>query len=416
MKTKVIAGFSRLANSAVVLSLILGPVNGRTSSLATQAWGLNGSFGLGVSGARNLMLTSCENSEVVIAVIDTGIDMAHPALAKSLWVNNAEKNGKPGVDDDRNGFVDDVHGWDFVKKSGALTDGHGHGTHISGIISAQGSSPEEDFSGTCPGAKIMSLRYYDPNARGDENLINTVRAIDYAVKMNVDIINYSGGGNSFSSKEFEALKGAQGAGVLVVAAAGNETNQTDEKPYYPANYDLKNIISVAAINESGFKLSRSNYGVRTVHLAAPGQSILSTLPGGSYGFLSGTSQATAFVTGIAAIILTEAKNYLAPKTKVEKVRLVREWIQEGTESVATLKNMVSTGGRASALKTIQLVQTRIGTAPKKDANTKNIQASNPVKEVRKDPRPASLADSNELVTFSVRSLDTKKKNKRKRNL
>ena len=186
--------------------------------------------------------------------------------------------------------------------------------HIAGIIGAKAGSAS-GYNGICPGVKIMPLRYYNANASGLENLKNTVRAIEFAVKHGANIINYSGGGAEFSQAEMMALKGAQDKGILVVAAAGNERSNADVNLYFPAAYDLTNLISVTAVNQMGQVLPSSNWGVHKVQIAAPGNSILSTLPGGSYGFMTGTSQATAFVSGIAALMLSMNKNLSVPQLK-----------------------------------------------------------------------------------------------------
>ncbi|MCH2535751.1 MAG: S8 family serine peptidase, partial [Bdellovibrionales bacterium] len=156
---------------------------------------------------------------------------------------------------------------------------------------------------------LMILKYYDPTSQGNNNLKNTIKAIEYAVKMNAHIINYSGGGLEPSAQELAAIKKARDKGVLFVAAAGNESSNSDQQKYYPADYDLDNIISVTAIDKNSNVLSSSNYGVNTVDVAAPGNDIYSTLPGGQYGVMTGTSQATAFVTGVGALLMGHNKEF-----------------------------------------------------------------------------------------------------------
>ena len=254
---------------------------------------------------------------VVVAIIDTGVDVRHPDLQNNLWVNRGEigtdskgrNKATNGVDDDGNGYVDDLHGWNFVHNSGDLTDNHGHGTHIAGIVAAEGGNGI-GVSGVAPKAKIMTLKYYDPTASGVSNLKNTIKAIQYAIAMKQKgfikklIINYSGGGLDPSHKEKQVVELARKNGILFIAAAGNERANSDQKPYYPADYKLGNIISVTAIDKNRNILPSSNFGERSVDLAAPGNNIYSTLPKGSYGFMTGTSQATAFVTGVAALIMS----------------------------------------------------------------------------------------------------------------
>ena len=238
----------------------------------------------------------------IVAVIDTGLDTKHPALKNSLWVNPGEtgldKNGKDkstnGIDDDGNGFIDDVHGWNFAGNNSDIKDDHGHGTHISGLISADSNM----YSGISPGTQLMTLKYFDPQAPISGNLMNSVRAIKYAIKMGAHIINYSGGGMDPFEPERLALLEAEKKGILVVAAAGNEQTNSDLIGFYPASYGLSNVISVTATNPAGQRVPSSNWGPKGVHLSAPGDQILSTFPDGKMAKMTGTSQATAIVTGV----------------------------------------------------------------------------------------------------------------------
>ena len=263
--------------------------------------------------------------DIVVAVIDTGIDVRHPDLKDNIWKNPKEIPGN-GIDDDNNCYIDDVHGWNFVPadtskiskapeckgKSGSpnMRDTHGHGTHIAGIIGAVGGNGE-GLSGVAPKVSLMALKYYDPNDSGNSNLNNTIKAIHYAVENGAHIINYSGGGLEPNKLEQQAIKEAERKGILVVAAAGNESSNTDKSGYYPANYPLNNILSVTTIDPLDRVLKSSNYGKKTVHNAAPGSNILSTLPGGRYGRMTGTSQATAVATGAAVLIMDYYKNKTA---------------------------------------------------------------------------------------------------------
>lgn len=241
-----------------------------------------------------------DSDDVVVAVIDTGIDVDHPDLKNMLWTNDREIPNN-NIDDDGNGFVDDIHGWNFAGAGTNLTDNHGHGTHIAGIIGAEPNNGV-GIAGVASNVKIMVLKYYDPLSAGRNNLLNTVRSIDYAVKMGADIINYSGGGLDESPEEKAAIARAKAKGIIVVAAAGNERSNSDNSMYFPASYDFNNIVSVTAVNKQKRVLASSNYGVRTVDLAAPGNNIYSTLPNSRYGYMTGTSQATAFVTGVIAVL------------------------------------------------------------------------------------------------------------------
>lgn len=271
---------------------------------------MNQQWGLHQINSPQAWAISKGSSRIIVAVIDTGIDTDHPDLKDNLWKNPGEigldSSGKDkssnGIDDDNNGYIDDVHGWNFVTNNENVTDHHGHGTHIAGIIGAKGGNGI-GISGVSPQVSLMVLKYMDPQFPKNNNLIATIKAIRYATKMKAQIINYSGGGLIRSAMERQAIQQAKQQGILFVAAAGNEKSNSDIHPYYPADYPLDNIISVTALDPSQKLLASSNFGPRTVDMAAPGQDIFSTLPQARYGKMSGTSQATAFVTGVAALIL-----------------------------------------------------------------------------------------------------------------
>ena len=259
------------------------------------------------------------SKSIVVAVIDTGVDVRHPLLKPYLWRNLGEqgidKNGRlksqNGIDDDGNGFVDDVHGWNFAQNNSLLKDKHGHGTHISGIIvhgKRQGQRFPSSSSSLRHNIKIMGLKYFNAKASGKINLRSTIAAIDYAVKMGANIINYSGGGTLRSLAEKKAIRRAKQKGVLFVAAAGNEGLNSDHRGYFPAGYELANIISVGSIGDNKKLSSFSNYGHRSVDIAALGENIYSTMNSKSYGLMTGTSQATAFVSRAAALMMS-AESY-----------------------------------------------------------------------------------------------------------
>ena len=246
---------------------------------------------------------------IVVAVIDTGIDINHPDLKNNIWRNPGEipDNNK---DDDNNGFVDDIHGWNFAGDNNKVYDTHGHGTHIAGIIGAEGGNGI-GLSGVAPRVSLMALKYYSPTDNGKNNLNNTIKAIQYAVDNGAHIINYSGGGLEKNKEEKEVIRKAEKKSILFVAAAGNEKSNTDKKGYYPANYQLSNILPVTATDPSDHILKSSNWGKKTVHKSAPGIDILSTIPGAKYGRMTGTSQATAVATGAAVLIMDYYKNKTA---------------------------------------------------------------------------------------------------------
>lgn len=281
-------------------------------------WGINGTHS---TSAWNQITKG--SHKVIVAVIDTGIDTTHSDLKKNLWQNPGETGldlkGKPkasnGIDDDNNGYIDDVHGWDFVYNQPIKTDQHGHGTHVSGIIGAVGGNGI-GISGISPQVSLMALNYYNTTSSDNsKNLANTVKAIHYAIDNGAHIINYSGGGPEANPKEFAAIKQAFNKGILFVSAAGNKKPQDEVDSYYPADYKLSNIISVTAINQSNNVLDTSNFNKTNVDIAAPGNNIYSTLPNGQYGFMTGTSQATPFVSGVAALIKAKYPDFSPQQIK-----------------------------------------------------------------------------------------------------
>ncbi|OQW49281.1 MAG: hypothetical protein A4S09_12255 [Proteobacteria bacterium SG_bin7] len=281
-----------------------------------EAWGIKKTA---VEAAWKISIGS---KDITVAIIDTGIDINHKDLSNNLWVNSGEvgldaKNkdkATNGIDDDGNGFIDDVHGWNFVSNNNDLKDNHGHGTHIGGIVGAEAGNGF-GVAGVAPKVSIMAIKYYDPTVPNANNLSNTIRAIRYATKMGAKIINYSGGGLEYSAEEYEAIKAAKEKGILFVAAAGNERSNSDKNHYYPADYPLSNIISVTAANETNNVLPSSNYGQSTVDIQAPGSNIYSTLPGNVFGNMTGTSQATAFATGVAVLVWAHYKEFDAEQIK-----------------------------------------------------------------------------------------------------
>lgn len=276
---------------------------------------ISAGWGLKMTDVSKAWRISQGSRDIVVCVIDTGADTKHPDLINNLWVNKGEvgkdKNGRDKatnkIDDDGDGFVDDVHGWNFANNTNDLNDLHGHGTHIAGIIGAEGGNGI-GISGVSPKVSLMVLKYYDSKGSDMNNLLNTVKAIDYAVKHDCNIINYSGGGIAPSNEERAAIERAMKKGILFVAAAGNERANSDTHKYYPADYGLPNILSVTAIDRNQNVLPTSNFGELTVDIAAPGNDIISTLPNGQYGYMTGTSQATAFASGVAALVMANNPN------------------------------------------------------------------------------------------------------------
>jgi subtilisin family serine protease len=221
--------------------------------------------------------TCCEPG-VVIAVIDTGVDYAHPDLAGNIWINQVELNGIENVDDDGNGLIDDIRGWDFADEDAYPLDVDGHGTHVAGVIAAVGNNAI-GTAGVCWNAKLMALKV---QADGSEDMETwaVIQAIQYAMDHGARIVNCSFGGNAYSEMEYAAFAELKDAGILVVCAAGNSAVDADvaEQKNYPSCYDHENILSVAASNQDDRLASFSNFGLISVDIAAPGVGVKSTLP------------------------------------------------------------------------------------------------------------------------------------------
>ncbi|MEI8242214.1 MAG: LamG-like jellyroll fold domain-containing protein [bacterium] len=280
-----------------------------------QQWGLsnlgtNGPGG-GVTGADIDALKAWDvgtgKKSVIVAVIDSGVDYNHPDLKNNMWRNPGEIAGN-GIDDDGNGYVDDVYGYDFgAGDADPMDDVVGHGTHVAGIIGATGNDAT-GVSGVNWNVQIMALKFADNN--GGLSLAAAIEAIEYAWKMGARVSNNSWGGYQYAQSLYDAIKTAGENDHLFCAAAANDSNDNDQSPAYPASYDLDNIIAVAATDNRDALASFSNYGLTTVDLGAPGVEIMSTLPlngsdmGATYGYASGTSMATPYVAGVAGLVLS----------------------------------------------------------------------------------------------------------------
>jgi thermitase len=232
-----------------------------------------------------------------VAVLDTGVQLDHPDLKSNLWANPNEKDN--GRDDDGNGYVDDVYGVDLIEGRGSGEDHNGHGTHVAGIIGARGDN-DRGISGLCWKTKIVSVPIMDADGRG--GISEQIAGIEYALRVGAKIINCSFGGTETSSLMSDAIAQARSKGALIVAAAGNEGMNADATPVYPAAYPDSNVLSVAATDDRDQLASFSNYGAKTVDLAAPGDAVGSTYLKSDYVYMSGTSMATPYVAAAAAML------------------------------------------------------------------------------------------------------------------
>jgi thermitase len=278
----------------------------RLDALPPDDPGLSEQWGIADVRAGDAWQSTTGSGDVVIASVDTGVDLLHPDLVQNLWHNPGEIPGN-GVDDDGNGYVDDVYGIDTAYHDSVPMDDYGHGTHTMGIAAAVGDNGV-GVAGVGWHTKIMALKFLDADGGGTD--AQAIECIDYIVRekldygVNVVAINASWGGFASNPLLKEAIERAGDAGIVFCASAGNTRSNNDRWPHYPSTYDSPNILSVAASSPRGGLAWFSCYGLHSVDLAAPGEDILSTLPGG-YGSWSGTSMATPFVTGTVALLAAE---------------------------------------------------------------------------------------------------------------
>ena len=281
-----------------------------------QLWGLNNTGQSG--GTPDADIDAPEawdiqtgNPNLVIGVIDTGVDYNHPDLVGNIWTNPGEIAGD-GIDNDNNGYIDDVRGWDFAYNDNNPMDVQGHGTHVSGTIAGKGNNGV-GVTGVAWNAKIMPLKFLNDSGSGSTS--GAISAIAYATAKGVKLTNNSWGGGGYSQALSDVINAAGQQGALFIAAAGNSSQNTDINPAYPASYNLANIISVASTTRTDSLSSFSNYGLTSVDLGAPGSDIYSTTPNNTYSTYSGTSMASPHVTGAAALLWSQNPTWTAQQVK-----------------------------------------------------------------------------------------------------
>ncbi len=303
-------------------------------------WGLNNTGQTGGTLDADIDAPEAWNigtgTDVVVGVLDTGVNYNHPDLAANIWTNPGEIAGD-GIDNDGNGYVDDIHGYDFSDGDSNPLDYQGHGTHVAGTIAAVGNN-STGVTGVNWSAKIVPIKIF-PNATD----FNIVKAIEYSANMGVKITNNSWGGGPASAALNDAIQYAGSKGQLFIAAAGNSGIDTDVFPHYPSSFNLDNIISVAATDHKDALAGFSNYGATSVDLGAPGVNIYSTIPSG-YGYNSGTSMATPHVAGVASLIWSQYPDLTATQ--------VKEKILGAVDAIAALDGKTVTGGRLNAFKAL----------------------------------------------------------------
>ncbi|MGF1667655.1 MAG: S8 family serine peptidase [Acidimicrobiia bacterium] len=321
----------------------------------TQQWGLH-NFGQTVAGTPGIATadigwraaqTRVDGSGVVVAVVDSGIELTHLDLANSIWVNTGEVCGN-GIDDDGNGYIDDCNGFDLINRDGTPFDqrtaggapvDNNHGTHVAGIIAAA-TSNGTGVAGVASGARIMSVKVFE---NGSTTISTIIQGIDYASSNGADIINLSLGsspGSPYSQALYDAVARAEQRGSLVVAAAGNSGVDIDRSPVWPASLSNPNVITVGASTNRDARASFSNFGLVGVDVFAPGQSIVSSVGGGGYAFYNGTSMAAPMVSGVAALI--------AQASGSDDPLEIRRLLLAGVVPVPAFSGVSTTGGRASA--------------------------------------------------------------------
>ncbi len=309
--------------------------NGRNDPRDSSKVNKEGRAGADIAALKAWEVTKGDK-RVKIAVIDTGIDYNHEDLKDNIWINEAEANGKEGVDDDNNGFIDDIRGWNFHDDTNDPMDGHGHGTHCSGTIGAKHN--DIGVAGIMDEVSLLPVKFLGDDGSGSTE--GAISAIDYAIKMNVDIMSNSWGGGAYSKALEDVIKEANEKGIIFVAAAGNSAENNDNGNHYPSNYPVENVIAVAAHDFTDNLASFSNYGKTKVLIAAPGKNILSTVTGNDYAIMSGTSMAAPHVSGSLGLLL--AKEGRLPMVEV------RERLEATAVKVNSMRSKVKARGRLNA--------------------------------------------------------------------
>ncbi len=273
------------------------------------------------------------DTNIIVGVLDSGIDYTHPDLIDNIWTNWDEIPNN-GIDDDNNGYIDDIHGWDFYNNDNDPMDDHGHGTHVAGTIGAV-SDNGVGVTGVAWDVRMMALKFMGFDGSGPTS--GAVSALEYANNMGVKITNNSWGACGYSQTLYDIIAAADTIGALFIAAAGNDATNNDNNPHYPANYDLDNIISVASTDRNDMLSTFSCYGINTVDIAAPGSEIYSTIPNNGYENKSGTSMAAPHISGSAVLIWNKFPGFTHEQVKSQ--------ILGSSDNINELVGKILTGSR-----------------------------------------------------------------------
>lgn len=320
-------------------------------------------YGLQNIGAPAAWDLTTGSSSVVVALIDTGVDYDHVDLQPNIHLNSAETPGNL-IDDDGNGFIDDYYGYDFVNTDGAPRDDNEHGSHCAGIVGARGNNGA-GVVGANWEVGILAVKVAD--ADGNAYLSDIAAGIEYAVDRGASVLSISLAASVSSSALNNAIQYAKTQDVLIVAAAGNESTNNDEVPSYPASSPSSNVVSVAATNSRDALASFSNFGATSVDLAAPGVNILSTVPGGQYRSLSGTSMATPLVAGVAGLM--KAANGALSYSQIKQILI------SSVDKKRGLAGKVVSGGRLNAVNAVSISLGLPTPTPTPGAGTNSISLS-----------------------------------------
>jgi thermitase len=315
----------------------------------SDQWALNNTGQSGGKAESDLRavkawLKTKGSSDVVVAVLDTGVDYTHPDLITNIWFR---PDNVPQYTDDELGTFDDYHGFNAADNNGDPMDDNGHGTHCAGIIGAEGDN-DIGIAGINWKVEIMPLKFLGRSGNGSTK--DAIEAINYAIDrkkngVNLRVISASWGSTMKSKALGDVIRAAGEEGILFVAAAGNSSTNNDNRPHYPSNYDLPNVISVAASDHNDELASFSNFGIKTVHIAAPGKDILSTWLNDNFREASGTSMATPYVSGIAALVLASDSSLTVEQLRAKLLKSV--------DKIDSMSDKIESGGRINAEKALE---------------------------------------------------------------